>query len=526
MRRNDDAGDGHQAPHGDAPPPDPVAALVEVDALLAALAPDLAPERVPGRRIGSVVTALGAIERRARGLRLVLRKAAADTGAWKAAGARSAAEHVAKQEGISVGQARAELDASKRLARLPAARDAVASGDISVEKAKAVAEAGAADPSAEAALVAAARSGDLRDTQDEARRTIVRADERSGRRAVGVHRRRSLKTWLSVDGEGHGIWNIPAESHHRFLAALEPYRRQAFRDARANGVRLSDEALMADALDMLARDIVLDLADDQPVTADAPPGPAEPPEPSPAGPRSSPTTGPAGPADEPRRFATEGSDDTGPRRPATTDHTPAPHPDGVTHPDQPRSQPGARTSRPAPTDPRTAASTRSADRPPPRHRHRRAPNQVMVMVDYDALVRGHARDGDTCEVTGLGPVPVSLVEQMMRDCLLRLVVTGTDVTVISSERRYIPADLRAAIWARDGGTCVVPGCHATRGLEVDHCHRDFAKGGPTALWNNALLCKPHHIMKTLGGWRLAGSHEEGWSFTPPSRPTPAADEPP
>lgn len=139
----------------------------------------------------------------------------------------------------------------------------------------------------------------------------------------------------------------------------------------------------------------------------------------------------------------------------------------------------------------------------------------MVIVDFDALRRGFATESETCEITGLGPIPVALARHLMDDALLRLVVTGTDVTVVSSQRRYMPADVRAALWARDGGTCVVPGCHATRGLEIDHCHVDFARDGPTALWNSALLCKIHHLLKTLAGWVLAGGHQEGWTFTPP-----------
>ncbi|QYG91368.1 hypothetical protein HC251_02230 [Iamia sp. SCSIO 61187] len=358
-----------------------------------------------------------------------------------------------------------------------------------------MAEAAAVDPEAEQGLVDTARSSDLRATQDEARRAIVRADERSGERALRVHRRRSLKTWLSVDGEGHGVWNIPAEAHHRFLAALEPYRRQAFRDARANGVRLSDEALMADALDMLARDVLLDLGEAAP-GQDGPPTSA--PQPAPSGPDAGDGSGSAD--------GREGADADGEASTlfGTEDH----HDDAPAAGGDPRGPAG----HPGPHRPRPA---------PPRRRHRRAPNQVMVMIDFDALRRGFAEEEETCEITGLGPIPVALARHMMDDALLRLVVTGTDVTVVSSQRRYVPADLRAAIWARDGGTCVVPGCHATRGLEIDHCRIDFARDGPTALWNSALLCRVHHVLKTIGGWTLAGGHEEGWTFTPPEgRPSP------
>ena len=128
---------------------------------------------------------------------------------------------------------------------------------------------------------------------------------------------------------------------------------------------------------------------------------------------------------------------------------------------------------------------------------------MIVHVDHEALLRGHALDGEMCEITGIGPVPVSLARALAQDCYLRVILTGThDVTAIASQRRYIPAPLRAAIEARDQ-RCVVPGCHAGHHLEIDHTD-DFARGGPTALDNLARLCKYHHALKTHCGWTLAG----------------------
>ncbi|CAN5743274.1 hypothetical protein BH24ACT4_BH24ACT4_03110 [soil metagenome] len=61
---------------------------------------------------------------------------------------------------------------------------------------------------------------------------------------------------------------------------------------------------------------------------------------------------------------------------------------------------------------------------------------------------------------------------------------------------------------------MVPGCHTTRGLQVDHI-TEFHKGGPTALWNNALLCVYHHYLKTHCHWTLRGPPDQ-WTFTPPN----------
>lgn len=494
--------DAHDATGGAGAPVDVLAVLGQVDGLLASIGPELVPERIVGSRLGAVVAVLGSVERRARGARLVLRKAAADTGEWKTRGARSAAEHVARQEGITVGQAKAEIDASQRLAKLPAARDATGRGEISTEQAKVVAEGAAADPAAEGRLVRTARRGDLRATRAEARKVIARADERSGQAAARIHRRRALKTWVSLDGEGHGIWNIPADAHTRVLAALEPYRRQAFRNARDAGERLTDEALMADALDMLARDVLLD------------------------------TQAEAATATEARRHG--GDTDSSGDLPASPPSTPSSPDDGPTLFDtRAATRSGAETA--AGAGARYSKDRRTTDRPAtpptivptagrrpstPAPRNRRAPAQVHVLVDFDALRRGYATGEETCEIHGLGPIPVTMAQHLMQDSILRLIVTGTDVTLISSQRRYVPETVRRALFARDHGTCVAPGCGATKYLELDHCFTDYSLGGPTEYHNLAHLCRRHHLLKTLCGWTLHHTNDHGWTFTPPTNPDP------
>lgn len=53
--------------------------------------------------------------------------------------------------------------------------------------------------------------------------------------------------------------------------------------------------------------------------------------------------------------------------------------------------------------------------------------------------------------------------------------------------RYIPEQLRAEVWARDGGRCVE--CGATERLRFDHVI-PWSKGGDTAAVNLQLLCEP------------------------------------
>ena len=101
-------------------------------------------------------------------------------------------------------------------------------------------------------------------------------------------------------------------------------------------------------------------------------------------------------------------------------------------------------------------------------RSRRMRTQVVVHVSHSALLRGWAEGDERSEVPGLGPVPVSVVEDMMRDSILRVVVeNGTDVLAVATRRRGPDTPQRVALEAREE-TCAVPGCDVREGLEADH----------------------------------------------------------
>ena len=84
--------------------------------------------------------------------------------------------------------------------------------------------------------------------------------------------------------------------------------------------------------------------------------------------------------------------------------------------------------------------------------------------------------------------------------------------------RHIPAEIRTApeLGAPpgfDGAVCVEPGCGRRHGLEWDHVD-PVANRGPTAYWNLAARCWPHHHDKTdrdraagpLGAGRIGSPH--------------------
>ncbi len=148
---------------------------------------------------------------------------------------------------------------------------------------------------------------------------------------------------------------------------------------------------------------------------------------------------------------------------------------------------------------------------------------VRIRVDLDALIRGYAEAGETCEIPGVGRVSVAIARAVLGDALLELVITnGIDVSTVVSDSRYVRKALNIALQERDP-TCVVQGCNATDFLERDHWQKDFSKKGKTAIYNLARLCGFHHRQKTHGGWVLSGG-PGNWSFEEVYVRTPGSSE--
>src|SRR5438067_2543627 len=68
----------------------------------------------------------------------------------------------------------------------------------------------------------------------------------------------------------------------------------------------------------------------------------------------------------------------------------------------------------------------------------------------------------------------------------------------------IPAKIRRLVWRRDLGKCRVPGCRATRNLEVHHIIAR-ADGGDHDPDNLILLCNGHHDDHHRGTLSIAGT---------------------
>ena len=136
---------------------------------------------------------------------------------------------------------------------------------------------------------------------------------------------------------------------------------------------------------------------------------------------------------------------------------------------------------------------------------------VHVRVDHSAFVRGRAEPGETCEIPGVGPIPVATARRFADDGIIHAIVTdGTDVTAVAHLGRTIPARLRTALVERDP-QCAVPRCGGRLGLEIDHIV-PFAEGGSTTKDNLVRLCHWHHYLKTHHGYRIGGKPgQRTWS---------------
>jgi hypothetical protein len=143
-----------------------------------------------------------------------------------------------------------------------------------------------------------------------------------------------------------------------------------------------------------------------------------------------------------------------------------------------------------------------------------------VVIDHEALARGLALDGETCEIPGVGPVSVEWVRTLLGTAFVTAIVKkGKDITTVAHFGRHIPAELRTAMIV-SGRECSIEGCSGREYLELDHCEIDHAKFGPTAWFNLAWLCSIHHTRKTQG-WTLGPPDPETGKrrLTPPPLPS-------
>lgn len=344
-------------------------------------------------------------------------------------------------------------------------------GALSEAQLDKVADAATANPRSERTLLHAAGREGLRGLANvcERAKAEVRDEHQELARVAAAHRRRFLRHGRTAEGAFRLELQTTPDAGARVMAAVDRWTDVIFQAARRDGRREPHHAYQADALVELVTGVV---AVGRYATGD--PG-------SSVGGRG------AGGRDEGvGEGASGGDEDVGASAVPVADPAPA----ATREPG-----PGRRASVPSAT--------------------------ITFLVDAEAFRRGQLAEDECCELAGVGPVPLAMVERYVGQSRLNLVVTrGADIASVVSLGRAIPSVLRTALEFREP-TCVVPGCDVASPLEIDHWRVPFAEGGRTELANLARLCPRHHDLKTYRRWTLRGGPGE-WEFSPPAAPGPGA----
>jgi hypothetical protein len=208
--------------------------------------------RLSAHDAARVVEHVTAIENMAASVKAMAAARVAETELWKQGGDRSAAHHLARTTGVSVGRAQETLATAQRLEDLPATAAEALSGTLSAAQTALIADAAGADPAGEQRLLERSRTASLAELRDDCARVKAGACDLEARRRR-IHERRCLRTWCDAEGAGNLHLRDNPEVVAEIMAALEPVRDELFKTARAQGRREPLEAYAADAVVELAR---------------------------------------------------------------------------------------------------------------------------------------------------------------------------------------------------------------------------------------------------------------------------------
>ena len=149
-----------------------------------------------------------------------------------------------------------------------------------------------------------------------------------------------------------------------------------------------------------------------------------------------------------------------------------------------------------------------SDRPPP------PKATVLLRLDATALQRGHTTGDETCEIAGVGPVPVAVARELLGDALLKLVITdGVDVLNVTHAGRTRTAAVQTALeWLFT--ECGVVDCHQREHLEYHHTE-PYRNTKVTRLRELVPLCDHQHDLVTHHGFTLQPRPDGQYDLLPP-----------
>ncbi len=183
--------------------------------------------------------------------------------------------------------------------------------------------------------------------------------------------------------------------------------------------------------------------------------------------------------------------------------------------------------RPGQDDDRTPGQRRAdalvevCRRPGAAHRDGAGPRpQVIIRARVDTLAGTNGAPAG--ELEGGGMIPAETVRRLACDAaLIRITAHGharghdelsAEVTPAS---RSLPPSTRRALVARDHDG-VFPSCDRPPAWCDGHHLIFWSHGGPTALANLALVCRPHHRLVHEGGCQLERRPDGHWVTAPPA----------
>ena len=114
-----------------------------------------------------------------------------------------------------------------------------------------------------------------------------------------------------------------------------------------------------------------------------------------------------------------------------------------------------------------------------------------------------------------GDVVASILDKFDTRIARVLLDERTGVVIETSIETYLPnRAMRRFVQQRDGH-CRFPSCRRNaKRCEPDHVI-PYSRGGPTAIWNLACLCKHHHRVKHNAGWTLTMTRDGECTWTDP-----------
>lgn len=427
-----------------------------------------------------VVQLCAQIEASAASIKALAAARSAELKSWEREGYRSATEQLADHAAMSPAAAKRALETGRRLADQPQVASAAIAGELSFEQAAAVSDGVAADPEKATELIDKAKRVSLAELNDEvAKIKAARSDQEQRRRAR--HAKRSLRRWTDRDGAFQAHLYGHPEDGASLWRMLDPIRRRLNVLRRQSGNpnesldALDYDAIMTMASVAAGKDSELGLADLLELglfpqleftalpTASPPVSSASPP-----------TSG-----CEANLFSGSDPPDTGD--------------DSVT---------SAQVKKQSGRTKKLAGS----------------PIRLMIRVDFDALLRGVALEGELCEIAGFGPVPVSVVEDLLateNPFIIGMLTKAEALVGVYHHGRHPNAHQRSALDFLYP-TCAAEGCASRAGLQYDH-RADFSKTKVTAFDLLDRLCVHHHRKKTRDGWALVEGKGKR-PFVPPDDP--------